>query len=101
MVMETKNFSTLAELNAVVKPNMIENERLHKEDGLYGAEHIKVYIDMFRKSIIRHQGSDFASGRVSLEDIAVNASKHYGKMLKIDKVDSHNIYPTVHFKEVR
>jgi hypothetical protein len=98
--METKNFSTLAELGAVVKPKMIENERLHKEDGLYSAEDVKVYVDMYRKSIIRHQGSDFASGRVSLEDIAVHASKHYGKTLKINKVDSYDIYPTVHIKEV-
>ena len=101
MVMETKNFWTLAELAAELKPAMEETKRLHEADGLFGAKDIKVYVDMYRKSIVRHQGSDFVSGRVSLEDIAVEASKHYGKTLKIDKVDSNDEYPTFPLKEVR
>ena len=99
--METKNFFTLAELSEVLQPKMEEDERLHKEDGLYGAEDVRVYVDMYRKSITRHRGSDFASGRVSFEDIALKASKHFGKTLKIDRVDSYDIYPTIQLKEVR
>lgn len=98
--METKNFLTLADFKAI-DASIEKKKNLHKEDGLYGAEDIKVYVDMYRKSIVKHQGSDFASGRVSPDDIATNASKHYGKTLEITRADTFDEYPTIHLKEAR
>ena len=98
--METKDFLKLVDLKDL-DLKIEKTKYLHKEDGLYGAEDIKVYVDMYRKSIVKHQGSDFVSGRVSPDDIAKNASKYYGKALEITRADTFNEYPTIHLKEVR
>ncbi len=99
--MEAQNFLTLAELSAVLQPKAEEAKRLHEADGLYNPSDIKVYVDMYRKSIEKHQGSDFASGRVDLEQISLGAGNFYGKTFEITRADKFNCYPTVWLKEVK
>ena len=99
--METKNYWTLAELAAELKPIIEEKKTLHETDGLFGAEDIKVIVDMFRKSIEQRQGSDFASGRVNLEQIASGVGKHYGKTFEITRADKYDYHPTVGLKETK
>jgi hypothetical protein len=101
MIMETKDFLTLAELSAELEPKMQETKRLHEADGLYDARDIKVYVDMYRKSIEKHQGSEFASDRVDLEQISLGAGNFYGKTFEITRADKFDCYPTVWLKEVR
>ena len=100
-VMETVTFKTLAQMAEEFQPVLDERKQLHAEDGLYYAEDIKVYIDIFKKSITRHQGSEFMSGRIKPEQLADVASKKLGKVLETFKIDEYGIHPTVHLKEVR
>jgi hypothetical protein len=95
------SFSTLEELSVELKPKMEEAERLHKSDGLYNAEDIKVYVDMYRKSIVKHQGSDFASGRVNPNQLANGANSYFGKVFEVTRTDEFDAYPTVWLKEVK
>jgi hypothetical protein len=94
-------FVTLKELSKELEPKIAESKRLHDTDGLYNAEDIKVYVDMFRKSITRHQGTEFASGRIAPEQLAEKASKALNKTLEVTKVDKYGLHPTVHLKEVK
>jgi hypothetical protein len=95
------SFATLEELNAELKPKIEETKNLHELDGLYNAEDIKVYIDMYRKSIVKHQGSDFTSGRVNPNQIANGVNSYFGKVFEITRVDEFDAYPTVWLKEVK
>jgi hypothetical protein len=95
------SFSTLEELNAELKPKIEETKNLHELDGLYNAEDIKVYVDMFRKSVVKHQGSDFVSGRVNPIQLANGVNSYFGKVFEITRVDEFDAYPTVWLKEVK
>ena len=98
--METVTFKTLAQMAEELQPVLDEKKQLHAEDGLYDAQDVKVYIDVFRKSITRHQGSEFISGRINPEQLAEKASQKVGKMLEITKIEAYGIHPTIHLKEV-
>ena len=99
--METVTFKTMAQLAEELQPVLNEKKQLHEQDGLYDAEDVKVYIDVFRKSITRHQGTEFISGRIQPEQLAEKASVKFGKTLEVSKVDDNGIHLSVHLKEVR
>jgi hypothetical protein len=95
------SFSTLEELSAELQPKIDEAKRLHESDGLYNAEDIKVYVDMYRKSIVKHQGSDFVSGRVNPNQLVNGANSYFSKVFEVTKTDTFDAYPTVWLKEVK
>lgn len=95
------SFSTLEDLNTGLQGKIDEAKLLHKSDGLYNAEDIKVYVDMYRKSIVKHQGSDFASGRVNPNQLVSGANSYFGKVFEVTRVDEFDVYPTVWLKEVK
>lgn len=78
-----------------------QSEQQHQEDGLYNPEHIKIYVDMYRKSIVKHFGVDFASDRINPEDIVPSVNERYGKTFEITRLDKFDIFPVIHLKEVR
>ena len=84
-----------------IDKSLEQSKRQHQEDGLYGAEHIKVYVDMYRKSIVKHFGVDFTLGRINPEDIVPSVNKRYGKTFEITRLDKFDIFPVIHLKEVR
>jgi hypothetical protein len=90
----------LVDLNEISK-HLEQSKQQHQEDGLYNAEDIKVYVDMYRKSIVKHFGLDFASGRINPEDIVPSVNERYGKSFEITRLDKFDIFPVIHLKEVR
>ena len=90
----------VVDLNEVSKHLELSKQQ-HQEDGLYNPEHIKVYVDMYRKSIVKHFGVDFASGRINPEDIVPSVNERYGKNFEITRLDKFDIFPVIHLKEVR
>jgi translation initiation factor IF-2 len=90
----------LVDLNEIDK-HLEQSKQQHQEDGLYNAEDIKVYVDMYRKSIVKHFGVDFASGRINPEDIVSSVNERYGKSFEITRLDKFDIFPVIHLKEVR
>ena len=94
------NTIELVDLNEVRK-QLEQSEQQHQEDGLYNPEDIKIYVDMYRKSIVRHFGVDFASGRINPEDIVPSVNERYGKNFEITRLDKFDIFPVIHLKEVR
>ena len=99
--METKNWLSLKELGEQLEPKMKEKETLHQADGKFDAEDVKVYVDMYRKSVTKHQGSEIVSGRITVQQLVEKANEYFGKALKLDRLDAYNEYPTVYLKEVR
>lgn len=95
------NFKTLADLGKEVDEQLAKSKELHEQDGLYEADDITVYIDMYRKQIVKHRGSSFSKGRVKLEDVLTPASLHFKKPLEITRTDKFDIFPVIHLKEVR
>ena len=94
------NTLEVVDLNVIGK-SLEQSKQQHQEDGLYRAEDIKVYVDMYRKSIVKHFGVDFASGRINPEDIVPSVNKRYGKNFEITRLDKFDIFPVIHLKEVR
>ena len=94
------NTIELVDLNEVSK-NLEQSKQKHQEDGLYNSEDIKVYVDMYRKSIVKHFAIDFASGRINPEDIVPSVNERYGKNFEITRLDKFDIFPVIHLKEVR
>ena len=94
------NTIEFVDLNEVSK-NLEQSKQKHQEDSLYNSEDIKVYVDMYRKSIVKHFGVDFASGRINPEDIVPSVNERYGKNFEITRLDKFDIFPVIHLKEVR
>ena len=94
------NTLDVVDLSEVGK-SLEQSKQQHQEDGLYGAKDIKVYVDMYRKSIVKHFGVDFASGRINPEDIVPSVNKRYGKTFEITRLDKFDNFPVIHLKEVR
>jgi hypothetical protein len=94
-------WSTLAELEEELGPICEEIKRQHKADGLYPPENIKIYVDMYRKSIIRHFGIEFLQVRTKPEYLVSCVNKRYGKTFEVTKLDKYDMYPAIHLKEVR
>jgi translation initiation factor IF-2 len=78
-----------------------QSKQQHQEDGLYNVEDIKIYVDMYRKSIVKHFGVDFASGRINPENIVPSVNERYGKTFEITRLDKFDLSPVIHLKEVR
>lgn len=95
--MNTLEVVDLSEIDKILE----QSKQQHQEDGLYGADHIKIYVDMYRKSIVKHFGGDFASGRINPEDIVPSVNKRYGKNFEITRLDKFDIFPVIHLKEIR
>ena len=94
------NTIELVDLNEVSK-HLEQSKRQHQVDGLYNAADIKVYVDMYRKSIVKHFGVDFVSSRINPKDVVAHVNKRYGKTFEIARLDKFDIFPVIHLKEVR
>jgi hypothetical protein len=94
------NSFEVVDLNEIDK-HLEQSKQQHQEDGLYNPEHIKVYVDMYRKSIVKHFGVDFVSSRINPEDVVAHVNKRYGKTFEIARLDKFDIFPVIHLKEVR
>jgi hypothetical protein len=94
------NFQTLADLRTIDN-ELKQKKQQHQEDGLYDVKDITVYVDMYRKSIVKHRGSDFSTGRINPEDVLSGVNIYFGKKFEITRLDKFDLFPVVHLKEVR
>jgi len=101
MAEDFSEFCTLAELEKELSPIYDEIKRQHEADGLYRPQDIKIYVDMYRKSIVRHFGIDFLRVRTKPEDLVSSVNKQYDKTFEVTRLDKYDMYPTIHLKEVR